>query len=74
MSTRKSLLKLEDVEYYAGSIKPGDPIVVTQHKDGAAEHPVGSYDPKRNKFKWDKVSVEDQQDELEVLVLKRYKD
>ena len=75
MSTRKSLLKLEDVEYYAGSSKPGDPIVITQHKaDRTAEHPVGSYDPKRNKFKWDKVSVEDQQDELEALVLKRYKD
>ena len=73
MTDRKSLLKLEDVEYFAGQHKPHGPIVITQHKsDGTEEHPVGSYDPTAKKFKWDKLSVGDRREELEALVQKKY--
>lgn len=73
MAQRKTLLKLEDVEYFAEQTKPHEKIVITQQRDdGTAEHPVGSYDPKSNKFTWDKQSVEDRREELETLVLKKY--
>ncbi len=73
MTDRKELLNLDDAAYYAGRNKHGGPIVIMQAKaDGSEEHPVGSYDQEKKKFKWDAGSVRDLETDLEEAVLKAY--
>ncbi len=72
MTEKKELLTLEDVEYFAGRNHDHGPIVILQKKNGA-EHPIGSYNQKNKKFKWDDASLDDaRQDELANLVTKYY--
>ena len=73
MTQKKHLLTLEDVQYSAGRNHEHGPIVILQQKDGASEHPIGSYDPNTKKFKWDDGSLDDaRQEELANLVTKQY--
>lgn len=72
MTEKKTLLTLEDVEYSAGRNHEHGPIVILQNKNGA-EHPIGSYNQKNKKFKWDDASLDDaRQEELASLVTKHY--